>query len=265
MYIEGIRDGRRFLETVREINPVKPVIILKGGLSSSGARAAASHTGAMAGDEKIWDAFFKQTGAIKVDSLEEMGEVVMSLLHIKPITRAQVAVLGIGGGNTVLSGDICSNEGLEVPALSPQTIKSFSEFISLVNQIMANPMDAPFVIADPSNLYKGLGLLSNDPVIDVVVLSLNAAFYSATLYGDGTSRLYELIQGLKAFIHDFPDGKPVVAAISDQGYPSEAEMCIGKLIKAGIPAFPSLARACRALRRLAGYHGFLKRKQENYC
>jgi hypothetical protein len=121
------------------------------------------------------------------------------------------------------------------------------------------------VIADPSNLYKGLGLLSNDPVIDVVVLSLNAAFYSATLYGDGTSRLYELIQGLKAFIHDFPDGKPVVAAISDQGYPSEAEMCIGKLIKAGIPAFPSLARACRALRRLAGYHGFLKRKQENYC
>ncbi|MBW1902948.1 MAG: CoA-binding protein [Deltaproteobacteria bacterium] len=259
MYIEGIRDGNRFMELVREINSVKPVIILKGGLSSSGARAAASHTGAMAGDEKIWDAFFKQTGAIKVDSLEEMGEAVMTLLNINPITRTQVAVFGIGGGNTVMNGDICANEGVEVPALSPETIAGFSELVSLVNQGLANPMDAPSLIGDPSNLRKTLKLLSTDPVVDVAILALNRGFFSPSLYGDGMSRVSALVQGLKDFNQDFPAGKPIVVAISDQGYLSEAESCIRLLREGGITAYPSLPRACRALRRVASYHKFLKR------
>jgi acyl-CoA synthetase (NDP forming) len=248
------------MELVREINPVKPVIILKGGLSSSGARAAASHTGAMAGDEKIWDAFFKQTGAIKVGSLEEMGEAVMILLNIKPITRTQAAVFGVGGGNTVMNGDICANEGVEVPALSPETIAGFSELVSLVNQGLANPMDAASLIGDPSNLRKALKLLSTDPVVDVAILALNRMLYSPSLYGDGMSRVSALIQGLKDFDQDYPDGKPIVVAISDQGYLSEAESCIRLLREGGITAFPSLSGACRALRRVADYHGFLKRK-----
>jgi len=72
-YLEGVRDGRRLMEIVRRINPVKPVIIWKGGLTSSGARAAVSHTGSLAGNRQIWGAFFKQTGAIEVNSIEEMG------------------------------------------------------------------------------------------------------------------------------------------------------------------------------------------------
>ncbi len=262
MYVEGIKDGKRFLDVVREVNAEKPVIILKGGLSSSGSRAAASHTGSIAGDEKIWDAFYKQTGAIKVDSLEEMGEAVVALLQLSPITRAQVAVLGVGGGNTVLNGDICAKEGIEAPALSPQTIKGFSELITLVNQGIANPMDAPTLIGIPSNLRRALELLNDDQAIDVVVMSLNRYFYSSELYGDGMSRVSAIIQNIKELEQDFPDGKPIVVAAVDHGFPGEAEKCIQELRKAGITAYPSLSRACRALRRLAGYHGFVKRKSD---
>ena len=123
-------------------------------------------------------------------------------------------------------------------------------------------MDAAVVIANPLNLRKSLELLSADPVVDVVIMALNRALYSPTLYGDGISRVSELIQGVKAFNQDFSDGKPVVVALSDQGYLSEAEECINKLRASGMMVYPSLSRACRALRRLAGYHKFLKRKSE---
>jgi len=216
----------------------------------------------MAGDEKIWDAFFRQTGAIKVDSLEEMGEAVLTLLHLNPITRAQAAVFGIGGGNTVQNADTCAHEGLVVPAFSPRTLKGFSEFISLVNQGMANPVDSPFFIANPLYLRKTIELLDADSSIDVIVMALNRGFYSPTLYGDGLSRLSALIQSLEELHRDFPNGKPVVVALSDQGYLSEAENCMDVLREAGIPAYPSLDRACRALRRVTAYHGFLKKREE---
>lgn len=260
MYIEGIKNGNRLMERVREINPVKPVLILKGGLSGSGARAAASHTGSMAGDDKIWDAFFKQTGAVKVDSLEEMGEAAMTLLNVSPITRSQAAVLSGGGGNTVMNGDVCAREGVEVPALSQETIAGLSELVTLVNQGLANPLDVPSIIAYPPTWRKTFKLLNTDPAVDVVILELHRMMFSPNLYGDGMSLVSAFIQGLNDFNQDFPDGKPIVVAISDQGYLSEADDCIRLLREGGITVYPSLPRACRALRRVADYHGFLKRK-----
>ncbi len=78
LYLEGVKDGRRFLKLVTETNRRKPIIIFKGGLSESGARAVSSHTGTLAGGEKIWQAFFRQSGAVLVESLEEMAEVTLA-------------------------------------------------------------------------------------------------------------------------------------------------------------------------------------------
>jgi len=84
MYLEGLRDGHQLLRLVREANKTKPVIIWKGGLTESGAKACASHTGALAGREEVWQAFFRQTGAIRVDNLQQMGDVAMAFLYLRP-------------------------------------------------------------------------------------------------------------------------------------------------------------------------------------
>src|SRR5512136_902355 len=121
LYLEGIKDGPRFIKLVRQIGRTKPIIIWKGGLTALGARAAATHTASLAGDGRVWDAFFKQTGAVRVGSIEELADTTMTFVRLKPMLRARVAVVVGGGGSNVSNGDICAQEGIEVPILSGET------------------------------------------------------------------------------------------------------------------------------------------------
>jgi acyl-CoA synthetase (NDP forming) len=88
MYVEGVQDGQKLLHMVKRILPQKPIVICKGGSTSAGAKAAASHTGALAGQEAVWNAFFAQSGAIRVDSIEEMVDVLLALVHLPPAPAA---------------------------------------------------------------------------------------------------------------------------------------------------------------------------------
>jgi len=252
MYIEGVKDGKRFFEQVRETNNDKPIIILKGGRTESGSRAVASHTGAMAGDKKIWDAFFKQTGTIQVGRLEEMVDVTMCFLRVKPLIRVHAAVIGVGGGSTVANGDICSGEGIIIPALSPRTITRLAEFIPLVNQGIANPLDIPSVLFHNETLLKTLEVLNDDSNVDILLLSIPAGIMSGVI-GD-------VITGFKAclnqFMQEHPDGKPIIVAMSNEFNLSLTELCLKQLRGAGITAFPSLTTASRALKRFSWYHRF---------
>ena len=92
MYLEGVRDGQKLLEMVKRISPKKPIVILKGGLTDAGAKAAASHTGSLAGENAIWDAFFAQSGAIRVDSTEEMVDVLQALVRLPPCSGRGVVL-----------------------------------------------------------------------------------------------------------------------------------------------------------------------------
>ena len=253
MYLEGIKDGRRFMELVRQINPAKPVIIWKGGLTGSGARAAVSHTGSLAGERRIWDAFFKQTGAIEVHSIDEMGEVTMTFLSLKPSSGKRAAVLAAGGGSSVATGDICAEEGIEVPALSPATKAGLLEFISLVNQGVANPIDVPGVVMDISSLHRTYKLLAADPKIDVMILHLGAEFFAGPMVGV----IGELQKRISSSSKLKYQPKPVIVALSDEGQIRDTEKYAEELREAGTAAYNSLHRACRALNRFANYHRFL--------
>ncbi len=253
MYIEDVKNGQRFRELVADLNPRKPIIIWKGGLTPWGARAAATHTGSMAGDKQIWDAFFKQTGAIRVDSIDEMADVTMTLLRLRPSAQGGVAVWGGGGGNTVAAGDICAQEGLQVPALSDETIGRLLEFLPIVNQIMVNPLDAGSVFRDVSLLRRALETVAKDPGIDIILLHLAAGF--AKWFGpDHLARFRECVS---VFNRESPSGKPAVVAIRDEGKPGDAEEFVYYLREAGITTYSSLPRACRALSRFANYHRFI--------
>jgi acyl-CoA synthetase (NDP forming) len=250
MYLEGIRDGRRLVDLVKRVNPVKPVITWKAGLTDPGARASASHTGSLKGDRQIWNAFFKQTGAVPVDSLDEMLDVTMAFLRIRAIARARAVLLGIGGGATVANGDTCGREGIETPPLSDSTMKGMAQYVLLVNQGMANPLDIPAAVADPAAMSRTLELVNADPNTDLIIVCVSAEFLAGG-WGDP-------MPGFKKALVDFttghPGGKPLVVAIEDEGCFCDAERSARELREAGITVFPSLTRACRALRRLAAYH-----------
>ena len=113
--MEGVKDGRRFFEVAREVGRQKPIILWKGGMSEQGARAAASHTGALAGSASIWNAMFKQTGIVNVTSVAEVVDCAVAF-HNLPLPKGRrVAVIGGQGGTGVGTADNCYALGLELP------------------------------------------------------------------------------------------------------------------------------------------------------
>ncbi|MFC1944874.1 CoA-binding protein [Chloroflexota bacterium] len=259
MYLEGVKDGRRLTELVRRTNLVKPVIIWKGGLTESGARAVNTHTGTLAGDKQIWDTFFKQTGAIRVYSLAEMADILMTLLRLRSALGRRVAVLGnSGGGTNVARGDICAEEGIEVPVLSHEIRKKLMEFVSLVNQSVINPMDVPGVFVDASQLERAVSLVSADHLIDFIILHISDDFFN--IIGskkDSTEQIFAFKKCILGFADDSWGGKPVVVAKQTLDRDGDVSNFTQHLRETGIIIYGSLRRSCRALSRFARYHEFL--------
>jgi acyl-CoA synthetase (NDP forming) len=253
LYLEGVKDGRWFMELVRQTNLMKPVIIWKAGFTGPGARAAASHTNSLAGNKQIWEAFFRQTGAVEVHSIEEMAEVTMTFLRLAPSPGKRAVVLAAGGGSSVATGDICAEEGIVLPALSEHTRAGLLEFISLVNQGVANPIDVPSVVLDSSSLQRAYELLASDPQIDIIMLHLGAEFFA----GPMVNVMAELQKRISISRPLKPVFKPVVVALSEEGQVHDTEKYAQQLREAGITTYNSLRRACRALNRFASYHEFV--------
>ncbi len=254
MYIEGTRNGPRLLELVRQIGLSKPVVIWKGGITAEGARAAATHTSSLAGDNKVWDAFFKETGAIRTASIHEIMEFCMLYLNVKPVTSTRMVVFGGGGGNNVMTADVCSSEGIELPRLSSNTTDELRKFVTLVNQSLVNPMDAGSVFANLSTLERALETVCADPMVDVVLLHLGSGY--------GKWLPEPELAKFKTFVRDFSEnnrsGKPVLMALHHDGLEDLREPFAQELRDAGIMAFSSLEKACRAVKRVSAYHRFVR-------
>ncbi|MCD6264931.1 MAG: acetate--CoA ligase family protein [Deltaproteobacteria bacterium] len=139
-YLEGIKDGNNLVRVVRETAKKKPVIALKVGRSSAGARAAASHTGSLAGDEVIVDAAFRQAGIVRVsntDELFDMAEVFASC----PLPEGnRVVILSEGGGDNSIAADNAEKYGMDVPVLSAETQEKIKPFL-LEGMPASNPID----------------------------------------------------------------------------------------------------------------------------
>jgi len=249
MYTEGVRDGRRLFDLVRRTNPVKPVIIWKGGLSEAGARAAASHTASLGGDRQVWDAFFKQTGAIAVGSTEEMAEVAMTLLHRHQPRGHRAVVLSGGGGNNVATGDICTQEGLDLEPLSPQTRETLQAFVSTVNQGLTNPMDVPGVLSSGPLLRRVLEVLLSDDRVDAIILHMAASFFTEEMAGS----VSDFQRVIAETLQHGPVSKPIVMALDTAYSYDGTEACAQQFRSVGVPAYVSIRSACRALRRVADY------------
>ncbi|HNV57573.1 MAG TPA: acetate--CoA ligase family protein, partial [Smithellaceae bacterium] len=172
MYLEGVKDGRLLLEQVKKINRRKPVIIYKSGLTESGARAVSSHTGSMAGGETIWKAFFRQTGAVRVESLEEMADVTQAFHRLRKVRGKRVAVLGFGGGNGVSVADDCAKAGLELPVLSDGLIRKLRKHVPPAGSMIRNPIDAAIAFVYLPLMGEVLDVVARSGEIDHFIVSV---------------------------------------------------------------------------------------------
>jgi len=159
-YIEGIDDGRRFLEISREAARHKPIVVLKGGRSSAGKKAASSHTGALAVDSDLFASACRQAGLVNAATIEEAGVVASSFVK-RPLPRGRkVGIVTGGGGLGVIASDACADSGLEIPALSTDTLA----------RIKASMPDY-WVPGNPVDLVAGLDLRVIQPIIELLIRS----------------------------------------------------------------------------------------------
>jgi acyl-CoA synthetase (NDP forming) len=251
MYVEGTKEGRRFFQRLRETARKKPVVVWKGGRSAEGARAAASHTGAMTSAPVLWETAVRQCGAVKVDSLEEMIDVVKGLLYLRPPSGNRVGLVAHSGGQSVVITDACVQEGLDVPMLSDRSYEEFASFFSVVGGSYLNPLDVSWNVLSLEDLRRSLDIVSRDENVDSVVVEICIPFLSQIweYYPPYLDSLLELLS-------DFNRGCPkcfLVALVAGQ-MEAEASEVRRKLIDAGIASFPTFGRVARALRKVTDYH-----------
>lgn len=168
MYIEGVKDGRRFLEVAKEITKRKPIILIKAGKTQAGTKAVASHTAALAGDYQVYSAAFKQAGIIEVESLTDLFD--FSKIFLQPFpTGDRVGVITNGGGVGVLTTDWISANGLNMASYSDATKQTLRQKMP-VHVNITNPLD---LAGDAdSQLFKfAIDELMNDENVDSLVLT----------------------------------------------------------------------------------------------
>jgi acyl-CoA synthetase (NDP forming) len=143
LYIEGIRRGRAFVEAARSIVPKKPIVAIYVGGSETGSRAGFSHTGALAGPDRLYEGIFRQSGIIRAQSIIELFDICWMLGSSHRITGRRVVIQTHSGGPGAEAADACGRAGLELPPLSPATIERLSHLLPHTGSI-GNPVDFTF-------------------------------------------------------------------------------------------------------------------------
>jgi acyl-CoA synthetase (NDP forming) len=249
MYLEGLKDGRRFAEVLKKVSARKPVVIWKGGRTESGSRAIASHTGSMAVPLGIWESAMKQFGAVPVKNLEELIDTLKILLYLEPPKGKRVGLTGGSGGQSVAITDAFTEEGLDVPRLTKASYDELASFYNVIGGGYGNPIDTGNT--NRTELNRIMSIIERDANIDniVVLIGLRMGDTSDidTVQG-GTDSVIELRKHSR---------KPVLAAINTSflpGGPPEVRRLMEKLQAGGVPAFSSIERAARALRNAVYYY-----------
>lgn len=146
LYIENLTNFRKFMSAARSVSRVKPIIVLKSGTSPAGAKAAASHTGAMAGEDAVYDAAFKRAGIVRVDTIEELFDCAELMSKQPRPSGPRLAIITNGGGPGVMAMDTIARYGYEPAVLDPETVKALDAFLPPCWS-RSNPID---IIGDAS-------------------------------------------------------------------------------------------------------------------
>jgi acyl-CoA synthetase (NDP forming) len=168
LYLEGVGDGRRFLEVMRRVTRKKPVVVLRGGLTEYGRRAAASHTGAMAGASDVFFAAARQTGCLVRTGPDESMDLALCLSALPLPAGRRVAIMTLGGGWGVLAADELARNDLELAALEPHVLAALDELLPGYWS-RSNPVDL-VTVTHPDLANRALTVLAESEAVDAVVV-----------------------------------------------------------------------------------------------
>jgi acyl-CoA synthetase (NDP forming) len=251
MYLEGLKEGRRFGDVLKKVSATKPVIIWKGGRTAGGARAIASHTGSMAVPYTIWEDAMRQFGAVSVKNMEELVDTIKALLYLEPMKGNRMGLTGGSGGQSVAITDAFNEEGLDVPRLSKESYDELSSFFNLIGGGYGNPIDTGN--SNRAQMNRIMEILEKDPNIDNIVLLMGLGMGATDTQDSvpgGVDSVLELRKRSK---------KPVMATVYSpfsSGGVQEARRIIKRLQEGGVPAFSTIERAAKAVRNAMAYYRF---------
>ncbi|MBT7087296.1 MAG: hypothetical protein HN931_14115 [Desulfobacterales bacterium] len=251
-YIEGVKDGSRFKKAFKEAASKKPFVIYKGGKTEAGKRAAHGHTASMTSSVAIFEGLCRQVNAIQVDDVEEMADVIAALSYAKPLPKdTGAALIGAGGGPSVLAGDVMEKEGLYLPAFSKELQEELKQVLPVAGSIFINPLDTTN-LATPEAIEVALNVLANAE--DIHMVAYHLGFHPIGTWGIGRytpeNFCNPVIESMKKFRET--SGKPVLLALQpplDMGGMEEFLASQAAFVEAGFPVFHSIGRLARAMAR----------------
>ncbi len=244
IYIEGVKDGRRFRRALERAAAVKTVVLLKGGVTAAGARAVFGHTGALAGSEVTWNALCRQTGAIAVSSMDEMIDVLVALRFMELPRGTGTLVVGAGGGASVMMTDALEKNGLVVPALPPEVVARLREFSSDAGNILRNPIDYSQNMWEPGKLMKMVEIATASSLIDQLLVFTSAGMFTSSSNSKMADYSEMIVKAMKSC------SKPTAAVVELSVSPEEQASLFAlfeRVVAAGFPVFFSGPGAARAI------------------
>jgi acetyl coenzyme A synthetase (ADP forming)-like protein len=241
MYIESVRDGRRFLRVAMETSLKKPVVVLKSGRTPSGVRAVASHTGSLAGSYAIYYSAFRKAGIAVADTIEELYDIAKGLALLPRTDGERIQIVTSSGGSGIVSVDYAEMLGLRLASLEESSRESLRSELP-THCIVGNPLDLTGD-ADAERYDKVLKVLVKDPNIDVIL----------TIFGDPIPGASEVIKKW------FNSGKTIVPVYIGGGSVEVVER--RKMHESRIPTFKTPERAVKVVKALVDYTRFLRMHQ----
>ncbi|HOB33516.1 MAG TPA: acetate--CoA ligase family protein, partial [Verrucomicrobiota bacterium] len=241
-YLESIKEGDKFLRVAEQAAGVKPVVILKVGVTQAGAKAASSHTGSLAGADIAYGAAFKRAGVIRAENFEALFDY-STAFAMQPLPNGdRIAVITNAGGPGIMAADAAESLGLKMVSLTAESDKRLREFLPS-SAAFGNPIDV-IGDADPDRYAKAFEVVQDDENIDGVVVVVTP---------QNMTRPLELAEKLAA-VHR--GKKPVLAAFMGGTEVAAAKV---KLMEVGIPNYPSPDRAVTAMRAMCDYSAWRRR------
>ncbi|HJX69549.1 MAG TPA: CoA-binding protein [Dehalococcoidia bacterium] len=256
-YLEGVKDGGRFLQTIKEISKRKPLIIWKGGETQAGAKAATSHTASLTSSALLWEVALKQAGVVQVHNLEELVDTLFAFQQLPLLKDYGITIIsGLadgGGGQSVAAADICSKLGLEVPPFGNKTKEQLSALIGRVGAILHNPLDVSQAGGNPETIGKAIEIAANDRGISLIIVQESIDLMLSI-------RSWEWIERISDVFIDFrkKHKKPIVIVLESGLAEAERRKIVEKLLAAQIPVFPTMQRAAKAIANMRRYFDYLR-------
>ena len=241
-YLENITDGNKFLQVAEAAASIKPVIVLKVGITQAGAKAASSHTGSLAGADMAYGAAFKRAGVIRAEHFEELFDYARAFAA-QPLPRGdRVVVITNAGGPGIMAADAAELRGLRMVPPSESIRQQLRQALPAAAAV-GNPVDV-IGDADPDRYLRAFQLVQEDETVDAIIVLVTPQ--NMTRPTELARRLIEAHRGVKPVLAAFMGGREVATA---------QEL----LVSAGIPNYPSPERAVAALKAMCDYAAWRNR------